>query len=233
MLRVVFLVVTLFVASYVSAAEEYPRTLTANDAIQYFAQHPKIEMRKPREGFDFMIKGKDIERYCGTCGTSTGYGTVNYRLNENQVCFDWDNVSFPDSGCFTFVQVSPGGFELQNKHGEQVYAWGSARKVVIKAGTQFKERFGRAILIDLDEMKLGKEQLHAAVIQAMKHKGWQIEKKEADKIVAYLDRHGSTYRVMAKIRGSWIGIGFIQGFEPRGDGWLYNIKYQLLNPLCQ
>lgn len=233
-MKQIFLILALITTISLSHADEgYPKALSAADAIQYFSQHQKIDMRKPREGFDFMIRGNDIERYCSTCGTPTGYGNVNYRNRDNKVCFDWDNVSFPDSGCFSFVQVSPGGFELQNKHGETVYAWGSAKKVVIKSGAPYKDRFDRAILIDLDEIKLSKEQIHAALLQALKNKGWRIEKDSKDEVVAYLDRQGSTYRVMAKIRGTWVGLGFVQGFAPRGDGWLYNIKNQLLTQLAR
>lgn len=208
-------------------ADEFPKKLTAHDAIQYFAQHPKIVMRKPGSGFDFKIRGNDIERYCAECHTTDAYGTVRYRTRENKVCFDWE-VSFPDSGCFTFVQVSPGGFELQNDAGERVYAWGSGKKVVIQStvGQPIRDRFERAILIDLEDFSVSKEQIHAALVQAMKSKGWQIDKDSPEKVTAYLERQGVTYRVMGKIQGAWVGIGFIEGYSPSSDSWLYNLQKQ-------
>lgn len=228
-MKQIFLFIVMMTSiSALHATEQYPKTLSATDAMQYFAQHPKIEMKKPGEGFDFKIKGNDIERYCATCGTDTGYGNVKYRNHDNTICFDWDYVSFPDSGCFSFVQTSPLRFELQDKHGETVYAWGSGKKVVFKPSTSYKERFERAILIDLEEVKPSKDKIHAALLQAMRNKGWQIEKDDKDLVVAYLDRQGETYRVMAKIRGSWVGLGFVEGFAHSNNRWLHNIEKQLL-----
>ena len=211
------------------AAETYPKALSANDAMQYFAQNPRIKMRTTTSNLDFKIKGTTVERNCGECHTTDAYGTVKYDLIGNKVCFDWD-VSFPDSGCFYFVQVSPGGFELQDDHGEMRYAWGSrgSKPVVFKPNATYEEKFERAILVEVDDKKYSQDQIKAAVIQAMKNKGWRIEKESPDKIVAYLEKSGNVYRVMGKIRGSWVGIGYVQGFAPRADGWLYNIKQQLL-----
>jgi hypothetical protein len=215
--------------SFLYAETKYPKTLSVDNAIQYFATHPKFEMRKPHPAFEFIIKGNDIERYCFHCNTPTGYGNVRYDKARNEICFDWDYVSFPASGCFTFVQTGPGTFELQNKRRETVYAWGTGENIEIKPGDiTYKEEFERAILIDLEEMNPPQEKIHLALVQAMKNKGWRIEKNTPELIIANLERHGSSYRVMAKIRGPWVGVGFLRGFAPRSDGWLYNIKQQLL-----
>jgi len=224
--NIIFTFVFILSTNTAFAMEKFPKPLTVNDARQYFAKNPKIQMRKPGYGFDFMIKGGDIERDCADCHTVNAYGSVIYK--GNKICFDWE-VSFPPSGCFNFVQVNQGGFELQNDYGEMVYAWGNKnQKVVIKSGPAYKDVFERAILIDLEDKKPAKEKIHGALIQAMKNKGWSIEKDKGGIIIANLDRSGTVYRVMAKIRGSWVGIGFVQGYAQSGDAWIYNIKKQFL-----
>ena len=214
--------------NYAHAEQQYPKQLTANQAMQYFSRYPKIEMKKPIPSFDFMIKGNDIERYCFLCGTPTGYGDVKYDMINDNICFDWNYVSFPPSGCFRFVQTGPGSFELQNKNGEAVYVWGSLEKVVIKKAAPFKEIFERPILIDLDDLKPSKEKIHTVLLQAMKNKGWKIVKDTPESIVGTLEQSGSTYQVMAKIRGTWVAVGYVQGFAPSHERWLYNIKQQLM-----
>jgi len=219
---------TASLSGHVQADELYPKQLTASQAMQYFSDYPKIKMPIPAPGMEFMIKGNDVERYCFLCGTPTGYGAVKYDMANNDICFDWDGVSYPPSGCFRLVQTGPGSFELQNKRGKGVYAWGSREKVVIRKSTPLKEEFDRPILIDLDEFKPSKEKLHAAVIQAMENKGWKIVKDKPELIVGALEHSGSTYQVMVKIRGTWVGLGYVQGFGPNHERWLHNIKQQLL-----
>ena len=85
---------------FLHAADQYPKALSVSDAIQYFAQHPKITMKKPGEGFDFMIKGNDIERYCSTCGTDTGYGNIKYR-NHSYFLYYY-NIEFHFQHCYMF-----------------------------------------------------------------------------------------------------------------------------------
>ena len=226
LLRLILSLVFINSVSSVNAAETYPKALSANDARQYFAQYSKIQVRHQSDTIEIRIKGYDIERDCDMCRVITGYGTINYK--GEKVCFDWD-VRTPDSGCYHFVQVNQGGFELQNNSGDMVYAWGNKnQKVVIKSGPAYQEKFERAILIDLGDIKPTKKKMHSALVQAIKNKGWRIEKDENNTIVARIKRQDIVYRIMARTNDYWVGVGFVSGFAPSGDGWLYNVKKQLL-----
>ena len=65
-------------------------------------------------------------RICRSCPTETGKGTMTVKAADGVVCFQWEKIDYPDSGCFQIVPAGGSGFEMRGTNSERsvVYSLG-------------------------------------------------------------------------------------------------------------
>jgi len=103
----------------------YPHKLTGDEISDHFQRHNFfIFDRAP--GTDFTLKKtsfNNIERECNMCITQTGYGFMTIKTSQDQVCFDWDEVSYPSSTCFDVIQVEDNRYQLIDPANNETYGY--------------------------------------------------------------------------------------------------------------
>jgi len=103
-----------------AAGEAYPRTLDGPQTLAHFERHPEIRANPGRLAFTLtLLPGGKVERVCDSCPRTVGYGTMTPREDNGLVCFEWQTITYPDSGCFRLVQTGPTRFELRGASGER------------------------------------------------------------------------------------------------------------------
>ena len=103
----------------------YPHKLTGDEIRNHF-QHHNFLIFDRAPGTDFTLKilsFNDIERECDMCNEQTGYGVMTIKASQNQVCFDWDNVSYPSSTCFDVMQVEDNRYQLIDSANNETYGY--------------------------------------------------------------------------------------------------------------
>ena len=96
------------------------RVLTSNQIIDHFNRYRDIKANKLSKAFSFSIDGNKAKRYCLDCGKWFDRGSVRYRMESNEICINWDLVTYPESGCFKLVQTDEITFELRSSPGDRV-----------------------------------------------------------------------------------------------------------------
>ena len=209
-----------------SLAAEPIKTFSTDETYAFFNAYPNIIVNKTqRSTFRLEIQGNKATRKCPSCRVMTGNGEVRYDHTNNQICLYWDNVSYPDSGCFQLEQHDESGFVLRSERGTTPYRWQLTSYTTPPVPD---DEFERSILLDLSSYQLTAEKINAAIMRSLQERGWRIFKSEPGKYVAYLIKSNTEYRVMIKIKDDWVSIGHTKGFAPSRDGWLRNIEKSIL-----
>jgi len=103
----------------VSAAAS--RALTGADLVQHIARFAATEFNPgARVSFTMSISADGrAERVCKDCPAPTGTGTVTVKSDEGIVCFQWEKVTYPDSGCYRVVPTGANAFEMRGTKRER------------------------------------------------------------------------------------------------------------------
>ena len=104
----------------------YPHKLTGDEISDHFQRHNFFIFDKPPRGGDFTLKihsFNNIERECTRCNVQTGYGFMTIKASQDQVCFDWDEVSYPSSTCFDVIQVEDNRYQLIDPANNETYGY--------------------------------------------------------------------------------------------------------------
>lgn len=103
---------------------EFPRALRADEILAHFSRFQEVDAnREHRNPFKLAVRfGRSpvgsIERRCPGCRQKFGNGKVRLITSQDQVCFDWFRVSYPESGCFRLMQTSENKFVLRPVKGK-------------------------------------------------------------------------------------------------------------------
>lgn len=107
----------------------YPRPLTGEELSAHFQ---RVQVMDIRQGRPFTLKhlgdGK-VERDCPSCKSRAGHGTVELRTAEGLACFNWYNVSFPESGCYRVMQTGPDEYSLSDDLANLHYRYAGTPRV--------------------------------------------------------------------------------------------------------
>jgi hypothetical protein len=221
----------------IAAETSYPKFLSTKEIQAHFMQFKNIQTDQERREFSFTIDGNEIQRICPDCKYEHDVGLVTYKNLNKQICIAFEVVTFPDSGCYTLVQTGELKYEMRKlKQGAifhyQVASKAQAAEIVLAPGWIPTSVFGRSILIDLSKFNPKPETLQTAINAALKGRSWQKENySNAKTTFAKIKRTPYAYKVMIEYRKPWLAIGFVKGFQPRGDVWLNNLKRDILHYL--
>lgn len=103
----------------------YPKKLTADEINAQFQPHRSFFFdRVPRSKFTLKIhSSNNVERECTMCNTQTGYGVMTLNAQQDQVCFDWDDMSYPSSTCFNVKQIEDNRYQLIDPVNGETYGY--------------------------------------------------------------------------------------------------------------
>ncbi len=103
----------------------YPHKLTGDEIKEHYQRNNNfIFDRVPRSDFTLKILSfNNIERDCDMCNVYTGSGVMNIKESQNQVCFDWDDVSYPSSTCFDVIQIEDNRYQLIDPTDGETYGY--------------------------------------------------------------------------------------------------------------
>lgn len=103
----------------------YPNKLSGDEINDHFQRHKLLIFdRAPRSDFTIKILSfKDIERHCDRCNIQVGSGVMNIKKSQNQVCFEWDDVSYPSSTCFDVIQIEDNRYQLIDPTDGETYGY--------------------------------------------------------------------------------------------------------------
>ena len=54
-----------------------------------------------------------LRRICDICPVTSGNGVMTVDMKQGIVCLRWDNVTYPDSGCYRVVETADNTFEMR------------------------------------------------------------------------------------------------------------------------
>jgi len=91
------------------------RVLTVPEIKAHFSAYPSVEANASRNPFTLTVSGQTAKRDCPRCKVRDDEATISYKRSENRICFRWNRVSYPESGCFRLVQTGALTFELRNE----------------------------------------------------------------------------------------------------------------------
>lgn len=105
--------------------ERYPHRLTGNEISAHFRHYKRFTFdRVPKTDFTINIRPKGyVERICPECFMNRGIGIMKIKASQGQVCFDWDQVSYPSSTCFELIQLEKNRYKLVDPVDGETYGY--------------------------------------------------------------------------------------------------------------
>ena len=103
----------------------YPYKLTGSEIKKHFHRYKNFTFDKaPKSDFTIKIRSfNDIDRICDMCRITIGSGSMNIKETQNQVCFYWDDVSYPSSSCFEVVKIEDNRYQLIDPVDGETYGY--------------------------------------------------------------------------------------------------------------
>lgn len=99
----------------------YPHAMNGADITAHYAQYHQFDANRQQRPFTLTVStDSDVKRTCPTCNVTEGRGRMTIKTEESLVCFDWQRVTYPASGCFKLVQLSADTYRLQPVNGTTV-----------------------------------------------------------------------------------------------------------------
>ena len=102
--------------------------LTGADLVQHVGRFAATEFNPGASiAFTMSISADgNAERVCKNCPVPTGTGTVTLKSDEGIVCFQWERITYPDSGCYRVVPTGANAFEMRGTKRERAIKYSLA-----------------------------------------------------------------------------------------------------------
>jgi hypothetical protein len=103
-----------------SATEPFPHVMTGQEIAAHFARHLSIDANEGRQPFTLMVRPENrVQRVCPGCRVTRDDGQMKVDSGRALVCFHWEQVTYPDSGCYQLVQTAADHFTMRGVNQER------------------------------------------------------------------------------------------------------------------
>ncbi|MES2364668.1 MAG: serine protease [Pseudomonadota bacterium] len=101
------------------------RKLNRDEILAQFTEGREFQANEQSKPFTLKIlkNGSWVRRDCPVCHVSSGDGRLRVEADAGKVCFDWNFVTYPDSGCYQVYQTSPAAYFLESLEGGRPIAY--------------------------------------------------------------------------------------------------------------
>ena len=232
MTRIGFTLSVLLISFAATAAEtaSYPRTLTGEEIQVHFGLNPSLIINPDHETFTLksQLDGK-ISRDCLKCKVGTDQGRMQFKPHEGLVCLNWNKASYPVPGCYQVIQTAENKFLLKGQDGKMELPYSA----MVDATDPLKKELVNSLQVDLSRYRPSSEQLREAAKKALTQRGWQRDAvaDEPTRLVGRLEKGGRIYRVVIRLGNARADMGYLAGFEAKGQDWLRNLERDMIAAL--
>jgi len=96
----------------------FPRVLNGVEIAEHYQRNSKLNIEHKGRSFRLTVSSqKWLHRYCSGCNSTSGSGRLRIDSSRALVCFDWNNLRYPDGGCYQLIQTDERNFVLSDKTG--------------------------------------------------------------------------------------------------------------------
>ena len=102
-----------------------PRKLGVEEILAQFTAGREFQANERSQPFTLIIlsDGNWVRRNCPGCHVNSGTGRLRIEAETDKVCFDWNFVKYPDSGCYQVFQTGAATYLLESLEGGRPIAY--------------------------------------------------------------------------------------------------------------